>query len=170
MLVLSNDWNKNTLGGESSKYGCNLLEFYYSSTYDAIYCAPMNVLRKHLFIPKNFLMLSFARSTAVKNKSEGVDVGPPEWIQWRAFIENLSNLHFVFIFCSYFHLDLNLIFIFILYFLVVFQFNDYWTFMSWEVRLLWPLTWFFSNFPMVLTLTSPIEPTEIPLWNKYDKN
>ena len=130
----------------------------------------MNVLRKHLFIPKNFLMLSFARSTAVKNKSEGVDVGPPEWIQWRAFIENLSNLHFVFIFCSYFHLDLNLIFIFILYFLVVFQFNDYRTFMSWEVRLLWPLTWFFSNFPMVLTLTSPIEPTEIPLWNKYDKN
>jgi hypothetical protein len=30
--------DKNTLGGESSKSGCNVLEFYYSSTYDTIHC------------------------------------------------------------------------------------------------------------------------------------
>ena len=73
-----------------------MLEFHYSGTYDAIHRAPTNVLRKKLFILKNFLTLSFVRSTAVKNKSKGVDVGPPEWIQWRAFIENVSDLHFVF--------------------------------------------------------------------------
>lgn len=96
LIVLSNDLDKNTLGGESSKSGCNVLDFHYSSTYDAIHRAPTNVSRKELFILKNFLTLSFARSTAVKNKSEGVEVGPPEWIQWRAFLENVSNLDFVF--------------------------------------------------------------------------
>jgi hypothetical protein len=96
LLVLSNDLDKNPLGGESSKSGCDVLEFHYSSTYDAIHRAPTNILRKELFILKNFLTLSFARSTAVKNKSEGVDVGPPEWIQWRAFIENVSIIVLVF--------------------------------------------------------------------------
>jgi hypothetical protein len=96
LVVLPNDFDKNTLGGESSKSGCDVLDFHYSSTYDAIHHAPTNVLRKELFILKNFLTLSFARSTAVKNKSEGVEVGPPEWIQWRAFLENVSNIDFVF--------------------------------------------------------------------------
>jgi hypothetical protein len=41
-------------------------------------------------------MHSFAQSTTVKNKSEGVEVGPLEWIQWRAFLENISNFDFVF--------------------------------------------------------------------------
>jgi hypothetical protein len=95
-LVLSNDLDKNPLGGESSKSGCDVLDFHYSSTYDAIHRAPTNILRKKLFILKNFLTLSFARSTAIKNKSEGVDVGPPEWIQWRAFIENVSIIVLVF--------------------------------------------------------------------------
>ena len=76
--LFSNDLNNNTLGRESSKSGWDILEFHYCSTYNAIHCAPMNVLRIELFILKNFLTLSFARSTAVKNKSEGVDVGPPE--------------------------------------------------------------------------------------------
>src|SRR6202048_4938418 len=88
LLVFSNDLDKNTLGGENLKSGCDVLEFHYSSTYDAIHRAPTNVFRKELFILKNFLTLSFARSTAVKNKSEGVEVGPPKWIQWRAFLEN----------------------------------------------------------------------------------
>ena len=81
LLVLSNDLNKNTLGGESLKSGCDVLEFHYSSTYDVIHRTPTNVLRKKLFILKNFLTLSFARSTDIRNKSEGVDVGHPEWIQ-----------------------------------------------------------------------------------------
>ena len=37
LLVLSNDLDTNILGGESSKFGCNVLEFYYSSIYDAIH-------------------------------------------------------------------------------------------------------------------------------------
>ena len=96
MFVLSNDLDKNTLGGENSKFGCDVLELQYFSTHDAIHRAPTNVLRKKLFILKNFLTLSFVLSTVVKNKSEGVDVGPPEWIQWRIFIQNVSNLDFVF--------------------------------------------------------------------------
>jgi hypothetical protein len=87
LLVLSNNLDNNTLGGESSKSGCDVLEFYYSSIYDAIHRASTNFLRKKLFILKNFLTLSFARSTAVKNKSEGVDVGSHEWIQWRALLK-----------------------------------------------------------------------------------
>ena len=81
LLVLFNDLDKNTLGGKSSKFGCDVLEFYYSSTYDAIHRAPTNVLRKYLFIFKNFFTPFFAQSTAVKDKFEGVDVGPSEWIQ-----------------------------------------------------------------------------------------
>ena len=46
LLVLSNDLDKNTLGGESSKSGCDVLDFHYSSTYDVIHRAPTNVLRK----------------------------------------------------------------------------------------------------------------------------
>jgi hypothetical protein len=97
LLVLLNDLDKNTLGGESSKFGYDVLEFHYSSTYVAIHRTPTNVLRKELFILKNFFTLSFARSTTIKNKSEGVKVGSPEWIQWRAFLENVSNLDFVFL-------------------------------------------------------------------------
>ena len=51
------------------------MEFHYLSTYDSIHLAPTIVLRKKLFIPKNFLTLFFVRSTADNNKSEGVDVG-----------------------------------------------------------------------------------------------
>ena len=43
-------------------------------------------------------MLSFARSDVVKNKYEGLDVGPHEWIQWRAFIETISNFDYAFSF------------------------------------------------------------------------
>jgi hypothetical protein len=115
LLVISNDLDNNTVGGESSKSGCDVLEFHYSSTYNAIHCAPTNILRKKLFILKNFFTLSFARSTIVKNKSEGVDVGPPEWIQWRAFNENVSIIVLVFCFCySCFHLFLFLFLILIL--------------------------------------------------------
>jgi hypothetical protein len=89
VIVLSNDLDKNILGSESSKSVSDVLEFRYSSTYDAIHRAPTTFERKKLFILKNFLTLSFARSTAVKNKSAGTDVGPLEWIQWRAFIENV---------------------------------------------------------------------------------
>ena len=78
MFVLSNNLDKNTYGGEGSKSGCEILDFDYLSTYDAIYRAPTNVLRRKLFILKNFLTLSFTRSIAVKNKSKGMDVGPPE--------------------------------------------------------------------------------------------
>ena len=46
LLVLSNDLDKNTLRGESSKSGCDVLEFHYSSTYDTIHRAPTNVLIK----------------------------------------------------------------------------------------------------------------------------
>ena len=74
------------------------MEFHYFSTYDTIHRAPTNVLKKNLFMLKNFLTLSFAQSTTLKNKSEGMDVGPPKWIQWWAFIENVSNLDFVFSF------------------------------------------------------------------------
>ena len=70
--------DKNTLGGESSKSGCDAFEFHYSSTYNAIHHAPTNVLKQKLILLKNFLTLSFARSTVVKNKYEGVDVGPHE--------------------------------------------------------------------------------------------
>jgi hypothetical protein len=115
LLVISNDLDKNTLGGESSKSGCDVLEFHYLNTYDAIHLAPTNVLRIKSFILKNFLTLYFVRSTAVKNKSEGVDVSPPEWIQWRAFIENVSILDLVFCFCfSCFRLYLFLFLILIL--------------------------------------------------------
>ena len=100
LLILSNDLDKNTLDGENSKSVCDVLEFHYSSTYDAIHRAPTDVLRAELFIPKIFLTLSFARSITIKNKSEGVDVGPHEWIQWRTFIENVSNLQFVFFLLS----------------------------------------------------------------------
>ena len=93
VIVLSNDLDKNTGGGESSKSVSDILEFRYSSTYDAIHRAPTIFLRNELFIPKNFLTLSFARSTAVKNKSAGADVGPPEWIQWRAFLEDVSIIY-----------------------------------------------------------------------------
>ena len=48
LFVLSNDLDKNTLRGESSKSGCDVLEFYYSSTCDAIHRAPTNVLRKKI--------------------------------------------------------------------------------------------------------------------------
>ena len=67
----SNDLDTNAFGGKSSKSGCNILEFHYLSTYDAIHRAPTNVLRKKLFMLKNFFMLFFARSTIVKNKFEG---------------------------------------------------------------------------------------------------
>ena len=67
LFVHSNDLDKNTLGGEGSKSGCDVLEVYYSSIYDAIHRAPT----KELFILKNFLTLSFARQNVVKNKSEG---------------------------------------------------------------------------------------------------
>ena len=46
LFVFSNELDKNTFGGESSKFGCDVLEFHYSSSYDAILCAPTNVLRK----------------------------------------------------------------------------------------------------------------------------
>jgi hypothetical protein len=46
LLIFSNDLDKNTLGGDSSKSWCDVLEFYYLSTYDAIHHAPTNVLRK----------------------------------------------------------------------------------------------------------------------------
>ena len=46
LFVLTNDLDKNTLGRESSKFGYDVLEFYYWSTYDVIYRAPTNVLRK----------------------------------------------------------------------------------------------------------------------------
>ena len=38
----------------------------------------------------------FTLSTVVKNKSKMMDVGPLEWIQWRAFNENVSIIVFVF--------------------------------------------------------------------------
>jgi hypothetical protein len=46
LLVISNDMDKNTFEGESSKSGCDVLEFHYSSTYDVIHRAPTNILRK----------------------------------------------------------------------------------------------------------------------------
>jgi hypothetical protein len=46
LLILINDLENNTFGGESSKFGCDVLEFHYSSTYNAIHCAATNVLRK----------------------------------------------------------------------------------------------------------------------------
>ena len=98
--------DKNTLGGESLKYGCDVFEFHYSSTYDVIHHAPTNVLKKSYFILKNFLTFFVPRSTIVKTKSEWVDVDPHEWTQWRTFVENVSIPHFVFSLCSYFHLDL----------------------------------------------------------------
>ena len=58
-------------------------------------------------------MLSFAQSTVVKNKYEGLDVSPHEWIQWRAFIETISHFDYAFSFCFYFHLDLILFLILI---------------------------------------------------------
>ena len=96
LFVLSNDLDKNTFGGEGSKTGRNVLDFHYWSSYATIHYAPMNVLRRELFILKNFLTHFFARSTAIKNKSEEMDVGPHEWIEWQTFLENKSNFNFVF--------------------------------------------------------------------------
>lgn len=36
MIVISNNLDMNTIGGESSKYVCDVLEFHYLSTYDGI--------------------------------------------------------------------------------------------------------------------------------------
>ena len=60
LLVFSNDLDKNTLRDESLKFVYDVLEFHYSNTYDVIHRAPTDVLIKELFIPKNFLTLSFA--------------------------------------------------------------------------------------------------------------
>ena len=46
LLVFSNDLDKNILRGESSKSGCNVLKFHYSSTYDVIHRVPRNILRR----------------------------------------------------------------------------------------------------------------------------
>ena len=165
LLVLSNDLDKSTFRGKSSKCGCDVLEFHYSSSYDIIHCAPTNVSRKQLFILKNFLTLSLARCIVVKNKFEGVDVGPFEWIQWRAFIKNI-----IYRFCPYFHLDLIWFLILILWCIVVFQFNDYREFYVMRCPTPFVIDSVFLQFLDGLDFNLSNRLVKIPLWNKYDKN
>ena len=158
LLVLSNDLNKNTLGVKVQNLGAMYWNF--------ITRAPTT-----LFIVKNFLMLSFTRSTAVKDQ---VWKGGcrPSWVDPMAGIYwNVSILVFVLLFYnSCFHLDLFLFLIHILWCVVVFQFNDSREFYVMGSPTPFAIDLVFLQFPDGLDFNLSNTPFEIPLWNKYDEN